>query len=71
MPIGIRFGFACCGGPEGARTLDLTDANRALSQTVQFTPSVVGKDNIKMDNKNKANKNLVVIIPNGANFLLS
>ena len=25
--------FACFGGPEGARTLDLTDANRTLSQT--------------------------------------
>lgn len=31
-PIGFRFGFACCGGPEGDRTLDLRVANAALSQ---------------------------------------
>ena len=27
-----EFGFALFGGPEGDRTLDLTDANRTLSQ---------------------------------------
>ena len=32
MPIGIRFGFAFCGGPKGDRTLDLRVANAALSQ---------------------------------------
>jgi len=37
-PIGTGFGFACFGGPEGARTLDLTDANRALSRMVRFSP---------------------------------
>ena len=32
MPIGIKFGFLNCGGPGGIRTLDLSDANRTLSQ---------------------------------------
>ena len=27
-----EFGFALFGGPEGIRTLDLSDANRTLSQ---------------------------------------
>ena len=32
LPIGAGFGFATCGGDGGIRTLDLTDANRTLSQ---------------------------------------
>ena len=32
MPIGKRFGLYCFGGLEGDRTLDLSDANRTLSQ---------------------------------------
>ncbi len=31
-PIGNRFGFFLFGGPRGIRTLDLSDANRTLSQ---------------------------------------
>ena len=31
-PTGIRFGLICYGGDEEDRTLDLTDANRTLSQ---------------------------------------
>ena len=31
-PIGKGFGLYCVGGPEGIRTLDLSDANRTLSQ---------------------------------------
>ena len=31
-PIGNRFGFFLFGGPGGIRTLDLSDANRTLSQ---------------------------------------
>jgi hypothetical protein len=31
-PIGNRFGFFLFGGPGGIRTLDLCDANAALSQ---------------------------------------
>ena len=30
--MGIRFGLCCFGGPEEIRTLDLSDANRTLSQ---------------------------------------
>ena len=32
LPTGARFGFIRCGGPKGIRTLDLSDANRTLSQ---------------------------------------
>ena len=32
FPIGIKFGFLKYGGPKGIRTLDLSDANRTLSQ---------------------------------------
>ena len=32
FPIGKKFGFFICGGPEETRTLDLSDANRTLSQ---------------------------------------
>ena len=32
FPIGIKFGFLKYGGPEETRTLDLSDANRTLSQ---------------------------------------
>ncbi len=33
LPIGIKFEFLQCGGPEGGRTLDLSDANRTLIPT--------------------------------------
>ena len=36
MPIGKRFGLYCFGGLEGDRTLDLSDANRTLSQQYRF-----------------------------------
>ena len=29
FPIGIKFGFLKYGGPEGIRTLDLSDANES------------------------------------------
>ena len=32
FPIGNKFGFFMYGGPEETRTLDLSDANRTLSQ---------------------------------------
>ena len=32
LPIGIKFGFLHCGGPDGSRTHDFYNANVALSQ---------------------------------------
>ena len=38
IPHGIKFGSCCNGGPGGIRTLDLSDANRTLSQ-LSYRPS--------------------------------
>ena len=35
FPIGKKFGFFICGGPEETRTLDLSDANRTLCRVVR------------------------------------
>ena len=40
LPTGARFGFIRCGGPKGIRTLDLSDANRTLSQLMSYGPHV-------------------------------
>ena len=45
FPTGIKFGFLKYGGDEEDRTLDLTDANRALSQ-LSYAPKQSSCDNV-------------------------